>query len=234
MEELIQRFLDGETLRRMFAYLCQSTLQDPITETVRVMLTRPVQFHLSRFGLGIFQDTPVLPFHLLTGEQRTWLHGLMQAIRSPGSAMHSALQRLDRPLQYRLANDRIFLYGKLQTTEEDEGEGEEEEEREGEEEEEEEEEEGERRKRVRGAVTKSQKSEGHALAWPLRQRDRLQPKVVLDALLRGVAESRYATPDRLKLLVRLLMQRLACRTPIGRDLMAYVEDESNRLFGAGG
>lgn len=175
MEELNALFLSPDSLCRVLTYMCRAVTQDPITEATRVMLTTPIQFHLSRHGLGLFKNSAVFPFTYMTLEQRTWLYELVRAIR--GDSNHSALSRLEDPLEYTVENDRIFF--------------------------------------THPAI-------------------RLAPTTVFDALLKAMAESKHATPDRLKLLISLLLQRIGCRVNVSRETLLHIQTKSTELFGAGG
>lgn len=107
MDELKALFLSVESLQQILAYMCRSGSPDPISDSMRLMLSSPVHFHVSRFGLGLFKGVPVFPYTYMSNEQRTWLYDLMRAIR--GDTNHSALSRLDDPLEYTTENDRIFF-----------------------------------------------------------------------------------------------------------------------------
>ena len=178
MEELTTLFLTTDSLKRVLTYMCRSLNQDPITETLRVMLTSPIQFHLSRYGLGLFKGSAVFPYTYMTPEQRVWLYELVRAIR--GDSNHTALNRLEDPLTFTAENDRIFL--------------------------------------------------GGASLQPVK----LAPTDVFDALMAAMAESRHTTPDRLKLLMNLLLQRIGCRVNIRRETLVHIQQRSDELFGAGG
>lgn len=108
MEEFHAQFLTPLALERVLAYMCRTSTQDPITESIKIMLTCPVQFHVSRFGLGVFKGCGVFPFTYMTKEQRQWLHELVKAIG--GEGYHSALMSTE-PLVYTVENDRIFFKG---------------------------------------------------------------------------------------------------------------------------
>ena len=177
MEELSALFLGPESLKRVLTYMCRAMAQDPITEAMRVMLTTPIQFHVSRYGLGLFKGSAVFPYTYMSAEQRVWLHDVVRAIRGGGN--HSALSRLERPLTYTIENDRIFFHG------------------------------------------------GGAGDRPTR----LAPTDVFDALLGAMAESKHTTPDRLQLLMGLLLQRIGCRVHVCRETLVHVQRRSAELFG---
>ena len=107
MEELNRLFLEPAALERIFVYMCRSSTRDPIAETMRIMLTTPVEFHISRYGLGLFKGCAVFPFTFMTTEQRTWLYELLSSLG--GDQMHTVLQRLQDPLDIAAENDRLFL-----------------------------------------------------------------------------------------------------------------------------
>ena len=107
MEELNRLFLEPAALERIFVYMCRSSTRDPIAETMRVMLTTPVEFHISRYGLGLFKGCAVFPFTFMTTDQRTWLYELLSSLG--GDQMHTVLQRLRDPLDIAAENDRLFL-----------------------------------------------------------------------------------------------------------------------------
>ena len=109
MDMLRELFLSPEALQRILAYMCRGTNQDPIVEAVRTMLTVPVQFHVSKHGLGLFKGWGVFPYTFMTGHQRNWLYDLLHAMG--GSMHHSALACISDPLEYMAENDRIFFKG---------------------------------------------------------------------------------------------------------------------------
>ena len=168
MNEFHALFLTPAALERTLAYMCRTFTQDPITESVKIMLTCPVQFHVSRFGVGMFKGCGVFPFTYMTKEQRQWLHELVRAIGAEG--YHSALMA-DEPLVYTIENDRIFFKGG----------------------------------------------------------EMLDSKLVFEILLKSMAKS-GEDPSRLRLLVSLLLQRIGCRVPIGRDTIAFVHELSESVF----
>ena len=190
-------FLDPEHLQRLFAYMCRSSTRDPIADTARIMLTTPVQFHISRHGVGLFKGCPVFPFTYMGGEQRQWLFELLSAMG--GDQMHSALQAIDAPLEYTAENDRIFF----KTAPDD----------------------ASLAAYYHHPPTQAPRSSPpHLLLL-------LDPRRVFDALLGAVADSGTAYPDRLRLLVNLLLQRIGCQVQIGRELLAHIQGEMDRRLG---
>ncbi len=58
---IIQRFLVGESLRKVFAHLCNHAsthraATDPISDVVHTMLTCPVQMVISEVSVCVFQQ----------------------------------------------------------------------------------------------------------------------------------------------------------------------------------
>jgi hypothetical protein len=148
------------------------------------MITTPIQFHVRRYGLGLFKGSAVFPYTYMSAEQRVWLHDVVRAIRTGGN--HSALCRLNESLTYTIENDRIFFH-------------------------------------TSGADQQQQ-----------QRPTRLAPTDVFDALLGAMAESKHTTPDRLQLLVGLLLQRIGCRVHVCRETLMHVQRRSAELFGPAG
>lgn len=231
MEQLHTLFLDPEPLQRLFTYMCRSTTRDPIADTARIMLTTPVQFHISRHGVGLFQGCPVFPFTYMSKEQRQCMFDLLSAMG--GDQMHSALQDMEAPLEYTAENERIFFKTPpLDRQPPD----------------------GPLRAFYVPCPTLSSSSSIHTSAattttttttasqarkpLPARaaglssaQAHRLDPRRVFDALLGAVADSATAYPDRLRLLLNLLLQRIGCQVHIDRDLLAHIQREMDRRLG---
>ena len=61
MEKIISEFLTGQNLRKMFSHLCNNAagqVTDPISDTVAMMLTCPVQMIITEVGIALFKDRP--------------------------------------------------------------------------------------------------------------------------------------------------------------------------------
>lgn len=203
MEQLYTLFLEPEPLQRIFVYMCRASTHDPISETARLMLTTPVQLHVSRFGLGLFKGCAVFPFSYMSKEQRQWLFELLSAMG--GDQMHSALQAIDAPLEYTAENDRIFFKGDTRPA---------------------------AAAPLPPASTASSASSARQAAPNHASGNSflLDPRRVFDALLGAMHDSGHAQPERLRLLARLLLQRIGCQVSINRDLLMYIEGEMDRRF----
>ena len=206
MEELNRLFLEPAALERIFVYMCRSSTRDPIAETMRVMLTTPVEFHISRYGLGLFKGCAVFPFTFMTNEQRTWLYELLSSLG--GDQMHTVLQRLQDPLDIAAENDRLFLREKASHP---------------------------ASASVPQSPSPAQPNHHHHPPTnannppPSRV---LDPKRVFDALLGAMQRSAQHTarPERMHLLANLLLQRIGCQVCIGRDTLLYIQSEMDRRF----
>ncbi len=110
MDDLQRLFLTIEPLKRVLVYMCSGAAADPITETVKSLLTQSVQFSVSRYGLGLLKSGPVFPFSHMNAEQRQHLYELMRAIGG-GDDHHSAFACIEDPLTYWVENDRVWFNG---------------------------------------------------------------------------------------------------------------------------
>jgi hypothetical protein len=101
MEALVELFLCPAALERLLTYMCKSGTGslDPISDSVRALLSCPVQFSVSRYGMGILKGHPVFPYCYMTPEQRQWTYELVRAIAG-GENHHSAFARRDDPLTF--------------------------------------------------------------------------------------------------------------------------------------
>jgi hypothetical protein len=185
--------------------MCRTSTHDPISETARLMLTTPIQLHVSRFGLGLFKGCAVFPFSYMNKDQRQWLFELLSAMG--GDQMHSALQTIDSPLEYVAENDRIFFRASHNDN----------------------------TPPAMAAPLAPASSSTTAKSTPSSLAGGgctflLDPRRVFDALLGAMRDSGHANPDRLRLLARLLLQRIGCQVSINRDLLMYIEGEMDRRF----
>ena len=114
MEELNRLFLGEDGVKTLFTYMCKtsSCSADAVTDTLRVLLTTPVEFSVGKYGLGVFKGYPVLPYFYMTPAQRQYLYELVSAI-STGSPEehHTAFACLDTPLVYVFENERVVFKG---------------------------------------------------------------------------------------------------------------------------
>lgn len=209
MEDLNRLFLEPAALERIFIYMCRSSTRDPIAETMRTMLTTPIEFHISRYGLGLFKGCAVFPFTFMTNEQRTWLYELLSSLS--GDQMHTALQRLQDPLDITTENDRIFLRERVHP-----------------------------HNGGHAALPSSSSSSSSSSTIPpssspptTSQLRILDPKRVFNALLGAMQRSvqHASQPERMHLLANLLLQRIGCQVCIGRDTLLYIQSEMDRRFG---
>lgn len=61
MDKIISEFLAGKNLRKMFSHLCNNAagqVTDPISDTVAMMITCPVQMIITEVGIALFKDRP--------------------------------------------------------------------------------------------------------------------------------------------------------------------------------
>ena len=65
---IIAEFLTGKNLRKMFSHLCNNAsgqVTDPISDTVVMMLTCPVQLILTEVGVSLFKVSKSFFFSFL-------------------------------------------------------------------------------------------------------------------------------------------------------------------------
>lgn len=107
-------FLTGESLRKTLVYLCntvQGHVMDPITYTLCMMITTPVQIMLTQVGVAAFKDknTSVFPYKLMTEEQKQFLRdfvtdtethvtGLIASVQIGGGCV--LCKRVKRPSEF--------------------------------------------------------------------------------------------------------------------------------------
>lgn len=94
-EEILATFMSGDRLRRVLSHMCNhasSSVADPITTTVRIMLTCPVQLVISEVGVAFFKDHPnvLYPFAKMDVHQRY----LIERVVSSCMHMHDICPRL--------------------------------------------------------------------------------------------------------------------------------------------
>lgn len=89
LEGIQEELLDAEALLRMLPYMTKAFSEDkrnadcrhdPITATVIIFLTCPLQLGLTEVGAMLFQNHSALvyPFSLMTDRQRTFLRGCLE------------------------------------------------------------------------------------------------------------------------------------------------------------
>lgn len=83
VERIIAEFLTGKNLRKMFSHLCNNAsgqVTDPISDTVVMMLTCPVQMILTEVGVALFKDRPtyLYPFSAMDHAQRYFVEELVR------------------------------------------------------------------------------------------------------------------------------------------------------------
>jgi hypothetical protein len=97
--EIRERFLallhSDTFIRRMLLHMINHRVQDfqdPLTSTLVLMATAPLQFVLCEAGLLVFKTNllPVLPYALLDESERAQLHSLVQ--RAPIDQLHEAIE----------------------------------------------------------------------------------------------------------------------------------------------
>lgn len=112
MNELTRLFLSKNAVSTLFTYMCKtdSCLADPVTSALHTMLTCPVRFRVSQYGVGFFDGKPVLPFSYMTADQRHYVWELVRAIgtRFP-EEQHTAFACVDDALQYSFDNAHIVF-----------------------------------------------------------------------------------------------------------------------------
>jgi hypothetical protein len=82
---MVEVFLTGRNLRKVMAHLCNSysghSMSDPITDTVVMMLTCPLNLIITEVGIALFQDRPtaLYPFSRMDEDQ---IYYVEQVVRS--------------------------------------------------------------------------------------------------------------------------------------------------------
>jgi hypothetical protein len=112
MDELNHLFLNESSIQTLFTYLCKSSSHsvDIVTDTLRVMLTTPVEFSVGKYGLSFFKGHPVLPFFYMTPPQRQYLYELMSALSTGRpEEHHTAFACIDNPMSYVFDNERVVF-----------------------------------------------------------------------------------------------------------------------------
>lgn len=82
--KFIELFLQGESLQQTLCYMCnasQGHVVDPITHTLCMMITTPVQVMLTQVGVAPFKDknTAIFPYRLMDGRQKDFLRSFVKA-----------------------------------------------------------------------------------------------------------------------------------------------------------
>lgn len=78
-------FLTGQNMRKMMAHLCNSycghSMSDPITDTVVMMLTCPLNLIITEVGIALFQDRPtaLYPFSKMDADQIYYVEGVVRS-----------------------------------------------------------------------------------------------------------------------------------------------------------
>lgn len=90
-QRFTELFLEGENLRDMMVYMCNtctSDVQDPITHTICTFLSTPVRISITKIGLAPFQgcNTAILPFFCMREEQKRLLLEILQFMQENGRA----------------------------------------------------------------------------------------------------------------------------------------------------
>lgn len=111
MEDFEAAFLSGDSIKRMLLYLLsvnKSSL-DPITDSVVLMLTEPVQYVISRNGLQLFENAPPLPFSHMNADQKQLIYEVVSSLRSEVPT-YGPLALVDNPLTYNIENERFVFH----------------------------------------------------------------------------------------------------------------------------
>lgn len=106
MEDLVRLFLNNDSLLRIMTYMCRDG-NDPIVNTVHVMLTSDIQFAVGIYGLRLFKNHKhVFPFVYMDGEQRHCLHQLVAHVVDK---QHSAYASLENPLEFDVEDGHVVF-----------------------------------------------------------------------------------------------------------------------------
>jgi hypothetical protein len=103
-------FLSQDSLKSIFLHMCKLQLDsaDPIIDSLIIMLTRPIVFAVSRYGVNIFKNAAPMPFSSLNGEQRQLIYDMCNSLRSEFHTF-SAFACLENPLTYSIENEKIVF-----------------------------------------------------------------------------------------------------------------------------
>lgn len=109
-DDFTERFLNKNSLRTLFVYLCKSNSEspDPITDALATMLTCPVQYTISKHGLVMFKGSPAIPFTHMNPGQRQLLYDVVSSIRCEVHT-YGPFALNENPLTYQVENERISV-----------------------------------------------------------------------------------------------------------------------------
>ena len=97
MQETVDMFLRGKNLRRVMNTFCNDSVGqvvDPITETLCMMLTTPLQLVVTEVGVTLFRDknTHVFPYPQMTRAQIDYVKGVVRDAFGLNCAPRGGLQ----------------------------------------------------------------------------------------------------------------------------------------------
>lgn len=97
VQRFVDLFLAGDALRKTLAYLCntvQGNVMDPITHTLCLMITTPVQIMLTQVGVAPFKDknTSIFPYRLMNDEQKQFLRDFVAETETHVSGLIASVQ----------------------------------------------------------------------------------------------------------------------------------------------
>ena len=95
MREVVDTFLRENSLRRIIKYFCDTSVNqvvDPVTETLCMMLTTPLQFSITEIGVTFFKDknTHVFPYCNMTRRQIDYVKDTVKRLYGVASVEESA------------------------------------------------------------------------------------------------------------------------------------------------
>ena len=95
MRDVVETFLKGNSLRRIIKFFCDTSVNqvvDPVTETLCMMLTTPLQFSITEIGVTFFKDknTHVFPYRNMTQGQLEYVRDTVNSIYGVDSVEESA------------------------------------------------------------------------------------------------------------------------------------------------
>jgi hypothetical protein len=111
MSDLFQDFfLSQDALKFLFLHMCKLQIEsaDPILDTLTIMLTRPVIFVVSKYGVNIFKNAAPMPFSSLNNHQRQLIYDMCDSLRSEFPTF-SAFASIENPLTYSIENEKIIF-----------------------------------------------------------------------------------------------------------------------------
>lgn len=104
-ETIIETFFMGDDLKRMFHYFCETSIGhvlDPISETICLMSTSPLQLTITEIGVTFFKDkhTHVYPFSMMNDRQKEYIKNIIRDVLTHQRSEREAFASGTHTLQF--------------------------------------------------------------------------------------------------------------------------------------